>query len=61
MRVLLQRVTHAGCTIDHQCSGQIEKGYLALVGITHEDNIDIIEKMASKSSICGYSAMRMIR
>ena len=46
MRVLLQRVTHASCTVDHQCNGQIEKGYLALVGITHEDNIDIIEKMA---------------
>ena len=48
MRVLLQRVTNASCTVENQCNGQIEKGYLALVGITHEDNIDIIEKMALK-------------
>lgn len=48
MRVLLQRVTHASCTVDNQCTGKIDKGYLALVGITQEDNIEIIEKMASK-------------
>lgn len=48
MRVLLQRVTHASCTVDNQCTGKIDTGYLALVGITHEDNIEIIEKMASK-------------
>lgn len=48
MRVLLQRVTNASCTVNQECSGKIENGFLALVGITHEDNIDIVEKMAAK-------------
>ncbi len=48
MRILLQRVTHATCTIDEQISGRCQNGYLALVGITHTDTAEIIKKMAAK-------------
>lgn len=48
MRVVLQRVKHASCKVDDQITGAIEQGYLLLVGITHEDTVEIVEKMVSK-------------
>lgn len=48
MRVVLQRVTHASVTIDGQIHGQIQQGFLALVGITQEDNEEIVSKVAKK-------------
>ena len=38
MRVLIQRVSHASCKVDGEITGKIERGYLLLVGITHDDN-----------------------
>jgi D-aminoacyl-tRNA deacylase len=37
MRVILQRVTQGSVTVDNQVIGSIEKGFVALVGITHAD------------------------
>lgn len=37
MRVILQRVTQGSVTVDNQVTGAIEKGFVALVGITHTD------------------------
>lgn len=48
MRVVLQRVTHASVTIEGQVHGKIEQGFLALVGITHDDTEEIVEKLARK-------------
>lgn len=48
MRVLIQRVAHATCTVDNKITGKIEKGYMLLVGFQDSDNEQIIEKMADK-------------
>lgn len=48
MRVVVQRVSRAKCTVEGNITGQIQKGYLLLVGFTHDDTPDIIEKMADK-------------
>ena len=45
MRVVLQRVRHASCTIDGTVTGKIEDGYLALVGFCQEDTSEIVDKM----------------
>lgn len=48
MRVVLQRVRHASCTIDGTVTGKIEDGYLALVGFCQEDTSEIVNKMVQK-------------
>lgn len=48
MRVVIQRVKHASVTIDGNVKDRIETGYLLLVGIQDEDDIEIMEKMAKK-------------
>ena len=48
MRVVLQRVKHASVTIDGNVHGSIQQGFLALVGITHEDTKEIVKKVAKK-------------
>lgn len=48
MRVVLQRVRHASCTIDGTVTGKIEDGYLALVGFCQEDTSEIVDKMVQK-------------
>lgn len=48
MRFLIQRVTKASVTIENQLYGQIEKGYLVLVGITDTDTKEIADKLVRK-------------
>ena len=48
MRVVLQRVLQASCTIDEEVTGAIEGGYCLLVGIGPEDTEETLEKMAAK-------------
>ena len=48
MRVVLQRVKHASCTIDGTVTGKIEQGLMLLVGITSTDTKEILEKVAKK-------------
>lgn len=48
MRVILQRVTHGNVTVDNAPTGEVQTGFVALVGITHDDTRDIVEKMANK-------------
>ncbi len=50
MRVLLQRVRYASVAINGTLQGKIEQGFLALVGITHTDTPEIVEKMAKKTA-----------
>lgn len=38
MRIVAQRVKHAKVEIDGQIKGQINQGWLVLLGITHNDN-----------------------
>ncbi len=48
MKVVLQRVTHASCIADGQLTGEIDQGYVALVGFEASDTMEIVDKMASK-------------
>ncbi|WP_214752562.1 D-aminoacyl-tRNA deacylase [Exiguobacterium sp. s16] len=48
MRVLLQRVKQASVTVDAETVGQIEAGYLLLVGVTHEDTETEVNWLADK-------------
>lgn len=48
MRVVLQRVKSASVTVDDQVIGKIGKGYMLLVGFTHDDSIEDIDYIARK-------------
>ena len=48
MRVVVQRVTRASVRIDGTVVGEIEKGFLLLVGITHTDSRKEVEYAAKK-------------
>ena len=48
MRVVVQKVKNASCTVDGKITGKIDHGLMLLVGFTDGDNIDIINKMALK-------------
>ena len=48
MKVVLTTVKNAKVEIDQKIVGQIERGYLLLVGFTNGDNKQTIEKMVDK-------------
>ena len=51
MRVLVQRVSSATVSVDQQVVGSIRpdsQGLLALVGVTHDDDIDKTRRLAEK-------------
>lgn len=51
MRVILQRVTHGSVTVDGSIMGQIEQGFVALVGVTHSDTTAEAESFAKKTAV----------
>lgn len=48
MKFVIQRVTQASVTIDHQIYSEIEKGFLVLIGVCDEDTTAIADKMIKK-------------
>ena len=48
MRAVVTRVTEASVTIENEVVGKIEKGFLILLGITHEDTEEHCRKLAEK-------------
>ena len=48
MRVVVQRSKKSKVTIDGKVNGEIDKGYVLLVGFTEGDNEKIIDKMINK-------------
>lgn len=48
MRVVLQRVSEAKVTVDQEIVGQINRGFMLLVGITHEDTLKDADYLAEK-------------
>lgn len=48
MKVVIQRVKYASCTIDGQVVGKINKGFMILVGITNGDTEETARKVADK-------------
>lgn len=50
MRVLLQRVSRGSVKVDGEIVGEIDLGFVALVGITHADDEAVVEKLANKTA-----------
>ena len=48
MRVVLQRVSHASVTVEEKVIGQIQRGFLLLMGVTHDDAIEDMEYLVRK-------------
>ena len=48
MRFLIQRVNQAKVTVDHNITGQIQKGFLVFIGIANEDTKEIADKLIRK-------------
>jgi D-tyrosyl-tRNA(Tyr) deacylase len=48
MKTLLQRVSHASVTVDGRIVGQIQRGFVILVGITHADGDAEADWLAQK-------------
>lgn len=48
MRFVIQRVTRASVTVDHQVIGAIDQGFLVFVGISGTDTREIAEKLVRK-------------
>ena len=48
MRVVLQRVSHASVTVEEKVIGKIQRGFLLLVGVTHDDAMEDMEYLVRK-------------
>lgn len=48
MKLVVQKVSHSSVTIDNKVHGEINKGYMVLVGICNEDTKEIVERMVDK-------------
>jgi D-tyrosyl-tRNA(Tyr) deacylase len=48
MRAVLQRVSSASCTVEGQITGQIDTGFLVLLGIEDADTIEDAQWLAQK-------------
>ena len=42
---MIQRVEHASVTVDQKIVGQINRGFLVLVGVSDSDTREIADKM----------------
>ena len=50
MRLVIQRVKNASCTVEGKITGQINKGYMILVGMGQGDEKEVVERFAMKVS-----------
>ncbi|MBQ3899199.1 MAG: D-tyrosyl-tRNA(Tyr) deacylase [Lachnospiraceae bacterium] len=48
MKFVIQRVTNAACEVDGKVTGNINKGFLVLIGIAANDTKEIADKMIKK-------------
>ncbi len=48
MRFVIQRVNHANVKVDGNIVGEIQKGFLVLIGVRQEDTREIADKMIRK-------------
>ncbi len=48
MRVIVQRAINAKCIVENEITGQIDKGYMLLVGFTHKDTLKEVNHLAKK-------------
>jgi D-tyrosyl-tRNA(Tyr) deacylase len=50
MRAILQRVLQGSVTVDDDIKGAIERGYVILLGITHDDTTEHVRLLARKTA-----------
>ncbi len=48
MKFVIQRVSNASVEVDKEVVGKIDKGFLVLIGITHEDTTETADAMVKK-------------
>ena len=48
MWFVIQRVTKASVTVDENITGEIDKGFLVLIGVSEDDTKEIADKMIKK-------------
>lgn len=48
MKVVIQTVQYASCTVEGKITGKIDQGYMILVGFGLNDSKKVVEKMAKK-------------
>lgn len=48
MRFVIQRVQRASVTVDNKVIGSIDRGYMVLVGVSHEDDELVADRMVDK-------------
>ena len=48
MKVTIQRVSSASCVVNNQLINKIEHGYMLLIGFTHNDTLENVNKMCKK-------------
>ena len=48
MKFIIQRVSHAKCTVDNTITGEINKGFCVFIGISSKDTKKIADKMIKK-------------
>jgi len=48
MRIVIQRVKEAKVTVEEQCIGSIQKGFLILLGVGSEDTKEIADRYVDK-------------
>ena len=51
LKVVLQRVSEASVDVEGETVGQINHGFLALVGIGHQDEEGVVQWMAEKTAV----------
>jgi len=51
MRIVIQRVSEASVTVNHEVVASIGIGYLVLVGVAHEDTLAQAEWLARKTAV----------
>ena len=48
MRFVIQRVKSASVEVDNKIVGAIDRGFLVLIGVTHDDTKEIADKLVKK-------------
>ncbi len=48
MKIVIQRVSHASCTVDGEITGKIDKGLLLLIGFKNGDTKEVFQKVIRK-------------
>lgn len=50
MKLLVQRVSKASVKVEEEIIGEIKKGFLVFLGVTHTDNKEVVDYLVNKLS-----------